>query len=207
MAVFEGLAVLAAKVASASTVVQATAGLGIAVAGVTGAGAAGILPGPVQDGVAAAIESVTPFDLPDSADDRATEAVETRDSKVDGPGDVPGIETTDAPSSTPAAETTHSPEPGDDDGIHQNRGGRVESTTAAVRTDNSGPGSVNSGRDHDEDDSTAGTSSTATHSAEVEDHEDDDSGHHGGDDDSDDDNSGSGSGSDSSGHGGGSDDD
>src|SRR4051812_19624565 len=47
MMLFEGLAVLAAKITGASTVAQAAAGLGIAVAGVTGAGSAGVLPGPV----------------------------------------------------------------------------------------------------------------------------------------------------------------
>lgn len=51
---------LAAKVGIASAAV---------VAGATGAGAAGVLPAPAQDAVAASIEAVTPFDLPDSVDD------------------------------------------------------------------------------------------------------------------------------------------
>ena len=66
-----GLTALAAKIASASTVAQATCGLGLAVAGITGAGAAGVLPGAVQDGVAGAVESITPFELPHAADDSA----------------------------------------------------------------------------------------------------------------------------------------
>jgi hypothetical protein len=55
--VVEALGALAAEVAAASTVSQAVAGLGIAVAGV--------LPPPVQDVVAGAVEVVSPFDLPD----------------------------------------------------------------------------------------------------------------------------------------------
>src|SRR5436305_15124653 len=70
----QALAAVVAKIAGASTVAQVAAGLGVAVAGVTGAGAAGVLPGPIQDGVAGAIEAVTPFDVPDSADGRGTGA-------------------------------------------------------------------------------------------------------------------------------------
>src|SRR3954468_2208247 len=97
MFLIESLAALAAKVAGASTVAQVAAGLGIAVAGVTGAGAAGVLPGPVQDGVAGAIEAVTPFDAPSSddreADDRGSVLLDDRrddrtaDSVDDGTGD------------------------------------------------------------------------------------------------------------------------
>jgi hypothetical protein len=47
MLLLEGLAALAAKITSAGAVAQATAGLGIAVAGITGAGAVGALPTPV----------------------------------------------------------------------------------------------------------------------------------------------------------------
>jgi hypothetical protein len=62
------LAAAAAKFASAGAVAQASTGVGLALVSVTGAGAAGALPGPVQDSVASVIESVSPFDLPDSAD-------------------------------------------------------------------------------------------------------------------------------------------
>ena len=104
MFVLEGLAALAAKVAAASTVSQAVAGLGIAVVGVTGAGAAGALPTPVQDVVAAAVEVVSPFDLPDSADAAAAETDD--DGTPDqGSGDAPGTE--------------DSPEDGPDRGQHQ----------------------------------------------------------------------------------------
>jgi hypothetical protein len=76
--VVEALGALAAKVAAASTVSQAVAGLGIAVAGV--------LPPPVQDVVAGAVEVVSPFDLPDSAD--AADASETDDSGTDSPDEA-----------------------------------------------------------------------------------------------------------------------
>ena len=92
MFVLEGLAALAAKVAATSTVTQAVAGLGIAVAGVTGAGAAGALPTPVQDAVAGAVEVVSPFDLPDSSDD----AAETDDSGTDSSDDLPDTDDIDA---------------------------------------------------------------------------------------------------------------
>jgi hypothetical protein len=202
-----GLAAAIAKFASASTVAQVATGVGITVAGVTGAGAAGVLPGAVQDGVASAIETVTPFDLPDSADDVA----ETQDSRRDDADDaehgspttippvptvpVPAVPTTTAPTTAEATEHTEV-EPGDDDGVHQHRGGR-EVTVPVVPTDNSGPGSVTSGRDHAEDDGASAPSTVDT--PEVEDHHeegDDDGGHHGGDDDPDDDRSGHGGGDD-----------
>jgi hypothetical protein len=66
--VFALLATAVAKITSLSAATQAAAGLGIALASVTAAGATGVLPNPIQDPVASVIESVTPFDLPDSAD-------------------------------------------------------------------------------------------------------------------------------------------
>ena len=190
MALFEGIAAVLAKVASASTVAQATAGLGIAVAGVTGAGAAGVLPGPVQDTVAGAVEAVTPFDLPHSTADRPSgDQHATVDHEDHGAVVVPA---TTVVLPAPAAPTTESAEhgseaehaPGTDDGEHQHRGGRAPATEAAT-TDSS---------DDSADDSAA---------PEVEDSESsDDSGHHSGEDSG----SGSDSGSDdSSGHGGGDD--
>ena len=53
-------------------VAQAALGLGVVLAGVTGAGAARVLPAPVQDEVSAVVEAVTPFELPHSADDTST---------------------------------------------------------------------------------------------------------------------------------------
>src|SRR5215218_3618868 len=142
MVLLHGLAVLAAKITSASTVVQATAGLGIAVAGVTGAGAAGVLPGALQDGVAGAVEAVSPFDLSDSADDRVSVAGETTDSGTDGPEDVPIPSLEATPSAGPTAAPTSQSEPGDDGGIRQHRGGATTTGGAAA------PSSGTSGRDH-----------------------------------------------------------
>jgi hypothetical protein len=197
MLLFEGIAAVVAKVASASTVAQATAGLGIAVAGVTGAGAAGILPAAVQDGVASTVEAVTPFDLPHSVDDRISgidDRHETRsedDSVAEDPSTLPtlpvGTPSTAAPTS---AHVEHGTEieledhgaDGLEDGTHQHRGGR---TPAATPTTSGG-----------------GSDDSAVPTPEVEDHHGDDDSGHGGGDDSDDD-SGS---DDSSGHGGGDDD-
>ncbi|MDP5184729.1 hypothetical protein QOZ88_19005 [Blastococcus sp. BMG 814] len=69
---FTVLAAAVAKFASAGAVAQASAGLGAALVGVSTAGVAGVLPAPVQDGVATTIEAVTPFDLPDSTDAEET---------------------------------------------------------------------------------------------------------------------------------------
>ena len=106
MFVLEGLAALAAKVAAASTVSQAVAGLGIAVVGVTGAGAAGVLPTPVQNVVAGAVEVVSPFDLPDSAD-----AIDDDGTPDQGPSDAPSSD--DSPESTTDDDGTPDQGPGD----------------------------------------------------------------------------------------------
>ena len=193
MLLLEGLAALAAKVASASTVAQATAGLGIAVAGVTGAGAAGVLPGPLQDGVATTVEAVTPFDLPHSVDDRISGIDDGHQTRpvVDSASPSTAPTTAVSPPSVAAPTTAHEEHgteiedhgaDGVEDGTHQHRGGR----TPAVTPTTSGSGS---------DDA-------PTPTPEVEDHHGgDDSGHGGGEDS--DDNSGS---DDHSGHGGGDDD-
>jgi hypothetical protein len=132
----QGIAALVTKIASASTVAQIAAGVGVTVAGVTGAGAAGVLPGPVQDGVATAIEAVTPFDVP-SSDDRVSgvddpvrhAADPTEPSRPSSPGVSPSAVPVVVP--PPAAPTsTPEVEPGDDDGIHQHRGGRTTDTVA-----------------------------------------------------------------------------
>lgn len=62
----ELLAALAAKLTGLGMAAKAALGLGVAAASVTGAGAAGILPDPAQNAVAAAVSAVSPFELPDS---------------------------------------------------------------------------------------------------------------------------------------------
>jgi hypothetical protein len=183
MLLLEGLAALAAKIASASTVAQATAGLGIAVAGVTGAGAAGVLPGPLQDGVATTVEAVTPFDLPHSVDDRITGIDDRHETRSADDVDLPSTVPTSVPvSRTTTAHVEHETEDHGvertEDGTHQHRGGRTEAAPATVT---SAPRTA----DHP----------VETHSPETEDHHGGDDSGHGGDDSSDDD----------SGHGGGDD--
>jgi hypothetical protein len=190
----ESITAIAAKIAGANTVAQAAAGLGIAVAGVTGAGAAGILPGPVQDGVAGAIEAVSPFEAPDSGD--VTAPVR--------PTDVTPVVSTEAPvpaavTATPTVTAAEPTETRHDDG-------QVED---GAHHDGLDDGEHEDGAHHDgqvED-----THHDGLDDGQHEDHEDDHSGHGGGGDDSGSDDSGSDhpesdhSGGDSSGHGGGDD--
>ena len=169
----ESITAIAAKIAGANTMAQAAGGLGIAVAGVTGAGAAGILPGPVQDGVAGAIEAVTPFEAPDSGD--VTAPVR--------PTDVTPVISTEAPvpAAVTATPTVTAAEPTEtrhddgqvEDGAHHD--GQVEDTHhdglddgqhEDHEDDHSGhgeggddSGSDDSGSDHSESDHSGGDSS------------------------------------------------
>jgi outer membrane biosynthesis protein TonB len=59
-----------ARLGAAGLLVKSAAGVSIALASVTGAATADLLPEQVQDRVAAVVEHVSPFDLPDSADQR-----------------------------------------------------------------------------------------------------------------------------------------
>jgi hypothetical protein len=197
MLLLDALATAVAKVVWASTVAQVATGLGLTVAGVTGSGADGVLPGPVQDGVAGAIEAVTPFDVPDSADAVASPVTRTEDDPA-SPTTIPALPTTTAPAGTEATEHVEL-EPEDDGGVHQHRGGR-ETTTPAVPTAAVEP---TSGRDHPEDDDPADPSTVdAPEIEDTPDIGDDAGGHHGGDDSG---GSGASGGEDSSGHGGGDD--
>jgi hypothetical protein len=112
-----------------------------------------------------------------------TEPARTDDSPGASPSEIPVASTPAAPSTSHENEV----EAGDDDGIHQHRGGRTETAV-----ENSGAGSATSGS------SAAETAAPAADdSPEVENH-------HGGDDSSSDD-GGSHGGGGSSGHGGGDD--
>jgi hypothetical protein len=90
---------LLAKFLSAGAVAQATAGAGAVVVVVTGAGVVGVLPGPVQDTVATAVETVTPLDL--EGGDETGQVVDR-----DGTGAVAGAVPTAAPTTTAPAEPT-----------------------------------------------------------------------------------------------------
>ena len=61
--------VLAEFLAGLSVAAKATFGVGVAMASVTAAGAAGALPDAIQNVVASGVEAVTPFELPDSGDE------------------------------------------------------------------------------------------------------------------------------------------
>lgn len=79
---------LAEFLAGLSVAAKAALGIGVAAASVTAAGAAGALPGPAQDAVAATVRAVTPFSFPESASDSAdfgkTVSTDARDGGVDG---------------------------------------------------------------------------------------------------------------------------
>jgi hypothetical protein len=159
MALFEGIAAVLAKIASASTVAQATAGLGIAVAGVTGAGAAGVLPGQVQDTVAGAVEAVTPFELPHATHAQRPEVrhIPGDDRQDDAPAVTPTPTAVVLPPAAPTpelveTETEHGTETVD--ATHQHRGGRTSVAPAtADSSDNSAevpeaPDAPEAGDDH-----------------------------------------------------------
>jgi hypothetical protein len=89
--VTELLAGIAAKLGAAGALTKGAAGVSIALASVTGAAAADVLPDAVQDRVAGAVEQVSPFDMPDSADarpdvapDGAEVSRDAQDGGVDG---------------------------------------------------------------------------------------------------------------------------
>lgn len=86
---FGFLAAGAAKFASAGAVAQAATGLTVALASVTGAGAAGVLPDAVQDHVSSVVEAVTPFELPESSSTPATGETATTQEETAVNGEVP----------------------------------------------------------------------------------------------------------------------
>jgi hypothetical protein len=107
------LASLAAKLAMAT---------GLAVATVTAAGAAGVLPEPAQKVVASAVEATTPFALPDAGDDVVGDLVD----------DVGDVTTTTLGTSTTIAGDDDD-EAGDDgttDGTRKENHGLCVSTVA-----------------------------------------------------------------------------
>jgi hypothetical protein len=75
---------LLAKLLSAGAIAQAATGAGLAVVVVTGAGAAGVLPDPVQNTVSSVVKTVTPFDMP-SGEEPAVEDPATEEPVVEEP--------------------------------------------------------------------------------------------------------------------------
>jgi uncharacterized membrane protein YgcG len=190
MALMESIAALVAKVASASTVAQATAGLGIAVAGVTGAGAAGVLPATVQDTVAGAVEAVTPFAMPHATADHVSVVRHTPgddNRQDDGPAVVPTTAVVTpapvAPTAEPAEqEAEHGTETAD--ATHQHRGGRSSAPVATADSPDDSPHAAEApevGDDHGGDSSGHGGGGNDTSGSSGGSGHDDGSGH-GGDD-------------------------
>lgn len=109
------LASLAAKLAMAT---------GLAVATVTAAGAAGVLPEPAQKVVASAVEATTPFALPDAGDDVVGDVVDD----VDDVDDV--TTTTLGTSTTIAGDDDEAGDDGTTDGTRKENHGLCVSTVA-----------------------------------------------------------------------------
>ena len=83
---------LFAKLLSAGAVAQAATGAGVAVVLVTGAGAVGALPDPVQNTVSSVVGAVTPFDLP-SGEETAGDEPATDEPVVEEPtAEEPAVE-------------------------------------------------------------------------------------------------------------------
>jgi hypothetical protein len=91
------------KFASAGAIAQAATGVTVAVVGVTGAGAAGVLPGPVQSAVAGAVEFLTPLEFPGSA---ATEQLNETPRPSTGADTPTGADTSHADTTTGAGAST-----------------------------------------------------------------------------------------------------
>ncbi len=93
MLVPEFLTGLAAKLAGMGLAAKLGLGVGVAAASVGGAGAAGVLPGPIQDVISTAVSTVTPFELPgddtldDTLDDLGDDGGDGADDGGDGAGD------------------------------------------------------------------------------------------------------------------------
>ena len=89
MSVPQLLAALATKLAGFGMAAKAGLGVAVAAASVTTAGAAGVLPAPVQEAVADVVRVATPFELPDPtkvADDLTRRPPDV-DDPLSGPGD------------------------------------------------------------------------------------------------------------------------
>ena len=100
---------LIAKFLSAGALAQAATGAGAALVVVTGAGVVGVLPDPVQDTVATAIETVTPLDL-EGGDETGTDETGT-----DGAGtgaDAGAVPAATATTTAPAEPTEGAPAEG-----------------------------------------------------------------------------------------------
>jgi hypothetical protein len=111
-------------------------GVGIAAASVTAAGAAGALPGPAQDALAAAVEAATPFSFPDSASDRADFGERVSTDATDG-----GVDGQEVSEEAKENGDAHRAEGGAPEDPGQNGLDRAGETPAAGHVPTSPPGS------------------------------------------------------------------
>ena len=141
-------------------------GVGVAAAATTGAGAAGVLPGPVQHAFAKATEAVTPFTPPDPGHHEGD----------GGRGDVAGGETTTTIAGDSTTTTVPRNEGGDNNG---NGNGVVTPTTEKHSPDGTGDTTttVATGDGHHGDGSGSGETSTTVGNGSGDGSGD----HHGGD--------------------------
>jgi hypothetical protein len=89
-------------------------GAGVAAAATTGAGAAGVLPDPVQRVVAATVDTVTPFNLPEPADDHGVQAAGVHADDHAGDHTTRDEHVSDTPPVTPTTVAKRDEHRGDD---------------------------------------------------------------------------------------------
>jgi len=131
-------------------------GVGVAAAATTGAGAAGVLPGPVQHAVAKAVDAVSPFSMPDGEHHGANGNVaEGGDSTTTTIGDV-----------------TTTSEPAND-------GNGVVTPTTEHHGDTTGTTVAHDGSGSHEGDGGSPTTPTSVHNGEGDNHETPSTEHHG----------------------------
>lgn len=113
------LELIASKVAAFSLAAKVGLGTAVAAASVTGAGAAGVLPGPAQDAVAGVVSQVTPFEFPSDAAEEAEFGGDVAEDAADP--DSPGVdgqevadEASDGRSGGPEDQSTTPPEDADE---------------------------------------------------------------------------------------------
>ncbi len=83
---------VAGLLAGLSLGAKAALGIGVAAASVTGAAAAGVLPDAAQHAVSSTVNSVSPFEFPDSANDHADFGKKVSDDATGRDNSAPGVD-------------------------------------------------------------------------------------------------------------------
>lgn len=166
MLVSELLTGLAAKLAGLGLAAKLGLGVGVAAASVGSAGAAGVLPGPVQDVLSTVVSAVTPFELPGDdttkdaggdADDEAGEDTNANNDfgkavSADATGESDGVKGVDGQAVSEVARNKNNDKAGGNGGggggtPNANAGAtgldRANSTPAAGNVPTSVPGPAN----------------------------------------------------------------